>query len=340
MLTWTTQGLFEVETLLDEVLEGYESETLSARPSTSPKSPVYSSKASRCSSVEVSDEANIPITVNRTSTFVTRYGALQVTGPERRNPQTRTGAFSFSNFAAASRSKRKRVAFGKTVGIQTFDKEASACDATIQPITEEKISDRQLSASRYRSTRALRNRDRKNRIDVRFMTADDLTAPRTEFMKGLSMKIRAARRFSGLASGVGQFYDLQFEDSHHGDPLRYPSWVRFRLMQLHPRTNELQDCKRFTKLGGLKKWIRFDSDKEHWDCTHLGLEYKRFLAVCKIAQESERDPEQKYGGSRHLLHCWRRVFQQYGKEESGEDVLRRLAARKIHPVVELLWTSR
>jgi hypothetical protein len=215
------------------------------------------------------------------------------------------------------------VRFNDETEVQPFDNETPAIHAICTDASFQPISDK-ISKLRSRVKQIIR-RPAQTYMQVRFrvINGDD------EYHRTVQVSLAHALYFTDLVSYINH----QFPDCFGAlaDP---PNWVRFRLVREDIDSYELIDAKEYLKPASLKKWILIDEHDE-WSALHIGQEYRRFIALFGSAEREFRS-----GASEHKAD--RRSFRDLltlknRKQETGDEIRRRLRAQKIHPVVEFLW---
>lgn len=250
---------------------------------------------------------------------------------------------------------RPRVTFTPAVSIQTFDVDASpesAKQAALQ--TTEPLSDKICARTSYRSARARNQTCHNDTLDIRFLISTAATeAPRREFLEGVATVMRLNPSYGSLMRGVQKWQILQVEDGKTTIK-RSPDLLRFRLTQIDAKTGELRDySKQFTRIGGLRKWMHFDlppvrqglqagGELDRKACASsmgLDVEYARFMSAYKMAKKDVREDAVREARDRDR---WRRAMlvKTEVQDLGGEELRMAMAARKVQPMLELLWIEK
>jgi hypothetical protein len=215
------------------------------------------------------------------------------------------------------------VRFNDETEVQHFDNEAPATHAVCTDPSFQPISDK-ISKLRSRAKQLIR-RPKQTYMQVRFRVIDGVN----EFHRTVQVSLAHALRFTDLVSYIVH----QLPDCF-GAVAEPPNWVRFRLVREDLDSYELIDAKEYLKPASLKKWILID-EQDEWSTLHIDQEYRRFIALFGSAQREFRCGALEIMiGDRSLRDL---VMLKSRKQETGEEIRRRLRAQKIHPVVEFLW---
>ncbi|KPI35161.1 Enoyl-CoA delta isomerase 2, mitochondrial [Cyphellophora attinorum] len=286
---------------------------------------------------------------------------IQSFRPTKKDPQTTsTSTISTESSHSSTPSpppRLRKVAFAPEATIQPFDIHASSSQC-LRPTKESSPLHNKTTTHQYRSSHAHAGRSgrssRGDTLQIEFRSASSaLTHVRKEAMPGLLVRAGSVPNITALKHGVVIIVP-------NGPRERKPDFIRFRLMKLDPATEELCDySEEFTRLGGLKKWMRFDTPTvspkapTKAECRRWSGLASTTSCPCRSSAEEDAEPqlmglevEGDQADAAKEGSVWRTLLVPLSRAQddedpgpTGEEIRKALEARQVRPVVEMLWTD-